>query len=213
MNRKLFAIPFAAVAVSAMLSLTAAPTFAAGPTVTMTELNQRVATLPQLAGLKNGDTVIISDDGSVTGANFSGEYIYHPAGSIVNMDAMYARWKDGLVTITASGEDASQMLATFIQQRDQLVIRDDITNDVGINVPVSQQQVTEALVTEPTDSSILRIADNAWLFRDNGNGTYTALVDVFEFKSGSTPTAATLSDDTTPLGTGNITQPVPVLFQ
>lgn len=201
-------------AASAVLALTAVPTYAAsGPTVTMTQLNQRVAALPQLAGLKNGNTVIITDNGSVTGAAFSGEYIYHPAGSSVKLVGMYARWKDGLVTITASGEDAATMLATFIQQREELLIRDDISGDTGIAVPVSQQQVTEALVTEPTDSSILRIPDNAWLFRDNGNGTYTALVDVFEFKSGDTPTAATLSDGTQPLGTGNITQPVPVMFQ
>lgn len=201
-------------AASAMLALTTVPTYAAsGPTVTMTQLNQRVATLPQLAGLKNGDTVIITDNGSVTGANFSGTYVYHPAGSNVKLDAMYARWKDGLVTITASGEDSTKMLATFIQQQDELVIRGDVNNDTGIAVPVSQQQVTEALITEPTDASILRIADNAWLFRNNGNGTYTALVDVFEFKSGDTPTAATLSDGTQPLGTGNITQPAPVMFQ
>lgn len=52
-----------------------------------------------------------------------------------------------------------------------------------------------------------------WLFRDNGNGSYTALVDVFMFWSGSTPAAATLPDGTTPLGEGTFTQPVPVLFQ
>jgi hypothetical protein len=34
----------------------------------MAQLNERVAQVPQLAGLKDGDRVIISDDGKVTGS-------------------------------------------------------------------------------------------------------------------------------------------------
>jgi hypothetical protein len=217
MNIKQFVMPVAAIASSVALVFWSMPAQAADvpPEVTMTQLNQRVEKLPQLEGLIDGDIVIITDNGKITGANFQGVYTYHPAGSKVTMNDMYARWKDGLVTLRHSTNDTKnkQMLATFIQQQTAKRIRGEVDNDAGIMTPVSQKQVTEVLSAEPTNSSIMRIPDNAWLFRDNGDGTYTALVDVFEFKSGNTPTAAVLQDGTKPLGKGAITQPVPVMMQ
>lgn len=221
MNDKLFSkmLPVAAVATSAMLVFGSvpsayaasgtvtvkppkvAPTAAPAPalvrapvSVTMAQLNQRVTQLPQLAGLKDGDKVIISDDGSVTGAQFQGTYIYHPAGTQVALGPMYARWKDGLVAIHMSTDpaDASDLsnantLFPFATYVDQTYGTGTDSAGTAIQVLASQQQVTAPLIQEPTNSAILRIADDAWLFRDAGNGKYIALTDVFVFQSGNTP--------------------------
>ena len=217
MNIKKIVMPVAAIASGVALLFWSVPAQAVNvpPEVTVTQLNQRVEKLPQLEGLKDGDTVIITDNGTMTGAKFQGTYIYHPAGSLVPMNDMYARWKDGLVTLTHSTNDTKnkQMLATLIEQNTYKRIRGEVNNDAGIVVPMSQQQVTKPLIGEATDWSVLRIPGNAWLLHDNENGTYTALVDMFEFKSGNTPTAAVMPNGEKPLGTGTIKQPVPVIVQ
>ncbi len=131
MNKKSFRnlIPLTAIVTSTLLGFgftgtayaaattpqaSAAPASAAPVNVSMQELNKRVATVPALAGLKDGDTVIISDDGSVTGAVWQGTYIYHPAGSVVPMTAMYARWKDGLVALTPTPAKDSESSASKV---------------------------------------------------------------------------------------------------
>ena len=219
MNKKSFRnlIPLTAIVTSTLLGIgftgianaatttpqaSAAPASAAPVNVSMQELDKRTATVPALAGLKDGDTVIISDDGSVTGAVWQGTYIYHPAGSVVPMTAMYARWKDGLVALTptpATGEETSApgtLDANFIAT--------DVFS--GTNAVVHQAQAT--LVNDPTDNSVLRIPDNAWLFRSNGNGQYTALVDTFTFVSGSQPLYPNVDKDNALEAAGS--QPVPV---
>jgi len=208
MNAKLSSklLPVAAVATGAMLVFGSLPAAYAdsGATayvppsgavaVTMSQLNQRIAQLPQLAGVKNGDSVIIADDGSVTNAQFQGTYVYHPAGSVITMGPMYARWKDGLVAIHMSTDPANasdpfmanvQMpFATYVEQS-----YGTGTNYAGnsIQVITGQAQVTKPLIAEPTNARILRLPGGAWLFRDNGDGTYTALTDVFVFQSGTAP--------------------------
>jgi hypothetical protein len=168
----------------------------------MQELDKRVATVPALVSLKNGDTVIINDDGSVTGAVWQGTYIYHPAGSVVPMTAMYARWKDGLVALTptpASGDETSAPGTLDANW---------VTTDVFSGTVTGDRQTQATLVTDPTDNTVLRIPDNAWLFRSTSDGQYVALVDTFTFVSGSTPLYPNPDEDNALVEAG--TQPVPV---
>jgi len=195
-----------AIAASAMLALgQTAQTHAVGVTppsttsttvlqLSMARLNQRIDKLPELASLKNGDLVTIYDDGSVSGRTWEGTFAYHPAGTHVPMMEMYARWKDGLVAIHLQTDPADafsdlnknvmQPFATFVEQT--YGTGKDYNGNM-VQVVVSQQQVTKRLISEPTNSAILRIPGNAWLLREEDNGQYTTLVDTFEFKSGGTP--------------------------
>ena len=245
MNNKLFSkmLPVAAVATSAILMFgsvpaayadsgtvavkppTGAPSMAAmrAPvSVTMAQLNQRVGQVPQLAGLQNGDKVIISDDGSVTGTQFQGTYIYHPAGTQVPLGPMYARWKDGLVAIHMSTDPANASNAFTANALFPFATYVDQTHGTGtdyagnpIQVLTSQKQVTAPLIQEPTNSAILRLADNAWLFRDAGNGKYVALTDVFVFQTGNAPMTWEISPTTgqSVWNADGVQQPVGVMNQ
>jgi hypothetical protein len=170
--------------------------------VTMQHLNERVATVPALAGLMSGDRVTISDDGTVTGATWSGTYVFHPAGSVVPATAMYARWKDGLVALTptpaaADGTVPGTLDASYVDQNP----------DVNNNEPT---QVIHTLINDPTDASVLRIPNNAWLFRLNSAGQYVTLVDVFVFESGSQPLYAQTQADGTITQVAQGSQPIAV---
>jgi hypothetical protein len=189
------------------------------PRISMERLNTRVAQLPELASLKNGDLVTVYDDGSVTGLTWEGTYVWRPAGSQVRLTDMYARWGDGLVAINMQTDpaDASdelnanvkQPFATFIEQEYAKT-----TNEDGDEVvtAIGQQQVTKRLIQEPTNANIWRIPNNAWLFRSAGNGQYTALVDVLEFRSGGTPVRQE-ETETTNEWVEEGTQPVGVAIQ
>ncbi|MCL5997212.1 MAG: hypothetical protein M1546_14330 [Chloroflexi bacterium] len=200
------ALAFGASTANAASNAEAAVTTAAGQavvSVSMQQLNQRVATVPALASLKDGDRVIISDDGTVTGATWQGIYVYHPAGSTVTPSAMYARWKDGVVTITPTPAET---------EGDPLPGTLDagyVTSDENINNG-APSQVLRKLITDTSDPSVLRIPDNAWLFRVNGSGQYTALVDVFVFESGSQPVWHQVNADDTTEDIAQGSQPVPV---
>lgn len=222
-------LPLTAVAVGALLAFAGAPVQAAtvgpGPetkaTISMATLNKRVEKLPELAGLKDGDLVTIFDDGKVTDSVWQGTYVYHPAGSKITPDHLYARWKDGLVAIHKGFDaddamknkaDHTHYFATYMEQTYAKTIRRELASDPGIMLPVSQRQVTKSLITEPTDSAILRIPENAFLFRAEGNGVYTALTDVFEFKEGGSPVKANklpFEKQQVPYGD----QPLGVMFQ
>jgi hypothetical protein len=161
----------------------------------MEQLNKRAATLPEMASLKSGDLVTISDDGKVTGKTWQGTYEFRPAGSVVTLDNMYLRWKDGLVAINQhmkDGKPDGTCDCTFVEQ-DYAYFKgpDDLSKDKAglkdVLTLVGQKQTLKPLATEPTDSKILRIPGNAWLFRDIGNGQYVTLVDAFIWKSGEKP--------------------------
>jgi hypothetical protein len=157
-----------------------APAQAAPVSITMQQLDERVAKLPALASLKNGDMLTISDDGSVTGAVWQGTYVYHPAGSVVPATAMYVRWKDGLVTLTPTPATATNAAPGTLDAN-------WVAQNVFSGTVLSNYQTQATLANEPTDSTVLRIPGNAWLFRVNSDGQYTALVDTFVFVSGSQP--------------------------
>jgi hypothetical protein len=173
------------IASSAVLGMTTPITAHAAEipiTLSMRQLNQRVATVPALSAAKDGDLISLSDDGSITGALWQGTYVFHPAGTKVTLSPMYMRWKDGIVTLTPTPAMVSgQALpgswdASFVAQT-------VYTN----GLPTADYQSIQTLVTDPSRLDVLRIKDNAWLFSVDANGQYTALVDVFVYQAGSQP--------------------------
>jgi hypothetical protein len=182
-----------AVALGAVLTFGATPANAqtvSPPPVkalTMKQLNQRTPTFAEQESLKNGDMVTISDDGTVTGKKWQGTFVYRTAGSVVPMDNMYVRWKDGLVAITPHLKDGKpdgtcdctfveQKYATFKGPEDRSKDKNDVKDILTL---VGQEQTLKPLVADPGDNSILRMPGNAWLFRNIGNGQYITLVDAF----------------------------------
>jgi hypothetical protein len=171
-----------------------APVVRAPVRISIERLNSRIDKLPELAGLRDGDIVILYDHQKATDSHWEAQYIYHPAGSVMPLKDMYARWRDGLVTINVHTDpsevrspdtkDKTYAFATLIEQQYKTVKRADITNDSGIEVAVAEKQVTRRLINEPTDAAILRIPGNAYLFREAGGGLFTTLVDTFEYKTG-----------------------------
>ena len=176
--------------------------------LSMEQFNQRMATLPEFSTLKKGDKVMLWDDGRTTDALWQGMFVYYPAGSVVPRMAMYARWKDGVVTLTRTPDPKpgqpplSSLDASFVQYGDW---------------PTKPWQTQRTLVKDGSDPSILRIPGNAWLFREDSAGQLTALVDVFVFESGSTPIPHTnwktggMLPDTLPKATGTL--PLPIASQ
>jgi hypothetical protein len=184
-----------AVFTSATISIAGmANAYAAGPRVSVEQLNKRTAQVPQLAGLNNGDTFTIYDDGSMTGRVWEGTYVYRPAGTRIRLGNAYARWRDGLVAIHMATDPADtnseldkntlRPLGTFMEQTYGTGINSDGDE---VEAAVSQRQVTKRLIADPTNASILRLPNNAWLYRWDGGDSYVALVDVYEFKSGDVP--------------------------
>ena len=170
----------------------------------MGQLDQRIATLPQLASAQDGTPVTLSDDGTVTHAIWQGHYVFHPAGSIVQPGPMYLRWKDGIVTITPTpsstpGQPLPGTLdASFVAQ----------SRDIN-GFPASNYQTIQTLIPDASNPSVLRIPDNAWLFRVDGNGQYTTLVDAFVYQSGNEP-VLDQRDANNELPAASGSQPVPV---
>ncbi len=184
-------VPLTAIVTSALLGyglpitanaaqVTSTPANTGPVTINMRQLVQHGPEPAAIAALKNGDQVIISDDGSVTGASWQGTYIYHPAGSIVPVTAMYARWKDDLVTLTPTPGTATTPAPGTLDAS-------WVATDVFSGTILDRHQTVATLIPEPTDPSILRIPNYAWLFRVNSNGQYVALVDTFQYVSGSQP--------------------------
>ena len=144
--------------------------------LSMRDFNRRSAALPQLAGLQDGDIVQLSDNGDVTGAIWQGTFVFHPAGSQVMPSAMYARWKDGVVAIQPTPNNSDNVSPGTFDASFIATAHD------------TPYQLVKTLIKDDNDTSVLRIPENAWLFRTtNNNGPYTALVDVFVYQSGSQP--------------------------
>ena len=165
--------------------------------MSMQQFNRRVAVLPELASLQEGDLVTLGDNGSVTDAVWQGTFVFHPAGSKVPLGAMYARWKDGVVAI-------SPTLSTVKVPRPGTLDASFVEAANG-----KTHQTIKTLINDYSASSVLRIPNNAWLLRADGNGQYTTLVDMFVFQSGNQPVALRrAANGSTVLLTGS--QPVPI---
>jgi hypothetical protein len=176
-----------------------APAQSAGPSVelTMQQVNQRVAQLPELANARDGDLITLRDDGSVTGSIWRGTYVYRPAGSKVARTGLYARWKDGVVTLTRTPNPRAGQ-----PPLDTLTV-------TYVNNERNPKHVTLPLVRDMADRTVWRIPQNAWLIREQANGDYVALVDMFEFSAGDAPVLnQRRPNGTLPPAFG--TQPVPV---
>ena len=165
--------------------------------MSMQQFNRRVAVLPELASMQEGDLVTLSDNGSVTDAIWQGTFVFHPAGSKVAPGAMYARWKDGVVAI-------SPTLGNVKVPRPGTLDANFVEAANG-----KTHQTIKTLINDYSASNVLRIPNNAWLLRADGNGQYTALVDMFVFQYGNQPVALRrAANGSTVLLTGS--QPVPI---
>ena len=152
------------------------------PVLPVEELLWRVNTLPEIKLLRDGDCATISKAENPAGPAWSGQYIYHPVGSTITLsNKMYIRWKDGFVALE-SGPDGQTIAYLTLYNKRQVIFPQDgsrpFIQDANIEKKVA------ALVRDPSNNSIVRIPNNAWLFRESGNNTFTTLVDVFEYKSG-----------------------------
>jgi endonuclease YncB( thermonuclease family) len=154
--------------------------------LTVADLDQRVEKPSILGALKDGDCVTISGT-TEDGAAWSGQFMYHPAGSAVTQSPGFVRWKDGFVLIERNPEDASQLVAHVSQYRQGEPVEVTIGGRV-FKVPSREKVLFQAVLPlerDPGDASVVRLpVTNTWIARDLGNGQYQALVDFFEYKSG-----------------------------
>lgn len=166
MNKRIVSLPMLASCAALTLALVQ-PAFAAGTApaaapacaaVSAETLNNRVpsSAIPALAGLKDGACVTLSKAASGLADAWTGAYIYHPAGSVVPLTAMYVRWQDGFVMVRWNQDGV-------------------LVAHVNIAKPLEWAG----------ESGILALPDTGtWILRDLGNGKFQALVDVFEYQSG-----------------------------
>ncbi len=150
------------------------------PVFQIESLIERTPKLNAFSLLKDGDCVVIQKTANAAGPAWQGKYVWHPAGSQIALSDMYVRWKDGFVRITK--ETDGSYAARFVQSNaPSLVIA---AGQRPFFKPGSDEPTTKTIISEPTQPGVLRINNNAFLFRDAGNGKYTALVDVFAYQSG-----------------------------
>lgn len=165
----------------------ARPKPAYSPTVCATfsveELISRVPRLAEQTLLKDGDCVNIVKASNPGGPAWGGRYVYHPAGSRVALGNVYVRWKDGFVRIV-KGPDGRLIADMEEVQATRLVIPSTPGGRPFI-VPASVRRFTAELERDAGNPAIVRIPNNAWLFREVGAGQFVALVDVFEYVSGA----------------------------
>lgn len=145
------------------------------------ELTTRVDKLPEQAYLRNGDCITISGATDAQVNTWSGSYIYHPAGTTVKLANMYVRWRDGFVAITGNSDGTND--AHFVMNNIGEVARVFGPFKLII-VPGHDASTVRTLVRDVNSTDVIRIPDNAWLFRDAGNGKVTTFVDSFEYIRG-----------------------------
>jgi hypothetical protein len=136
----------------------------------------------KINNLRDGDCFTLVKAANPVGAEWSGQFIYHPAGSIIKLDtSLYARWKDAIVMIEvdANGTPLAHVVKdTWYKYRPWLPPSPD-------PVPGSRRVNPQVLTRDEGRPEMLQIPNpRTWLFRDVGNGTYEAMVDVFVYKSG-----------------------------
>ena len=150
------------------------------PVFQIEALIERKPSLPEFSLLKDGNCVVLQKANNPAGVAWQGQYIWHPAGSQIVLSNMYVRWKDGFVRITQEADGS--FVARFIQSTAASIVFPQ--GQRPFFKPGKDEPATKAIIREPTQQNVLRIENNAFLFREASNGKYTALVDVFEYKSG-----------------------------
>jgi|GEM_PF-3492198 len=135
--------------------------------------------------LRDGDCVIIQKDVNANGPAWSGEYIYHPAGSAAKLGQGYVRWKDGFVMLANDPAQSGALSATVDEDRRKFI---EITRaGRTFNLPIGMEHFGSLLPLErdPGNAGIVRLpVIGTWLFQDLGNGKFSPLVDYFEYVSG-----------------------------
>ncbi len=139
--------------------------------------------LPELSVLHNGDCVTIYKAANPVGPAWSGDYIYHPAGTVLDgFSNMYVRWVDAVVMITVDQNGVPS--ATVIKDIYHPFYSPRFGWDYS-PIPGSRTTELQTLVPDPGMPNMLEIPNpRTWLFQDLGNGKYKALTDVFIYKSG-----------------------------
>jgi micrococcal nuclease len=155
--------------------------------VSVAELSQRIEKPSMLGALNPGDCVTINQAATAGVEAWSGEYIYHPAGSTVTLDQGFVRWKDGFVLMQTDPANAGQLLAHVSQYRPGNP-RQVTFGGRTFTIPSREKVLFQAVLPlerDPGDASIVRLpVANTWVFKDLGDGHYQALVDFFQYASG-----------------------------
>jgi endonuclease YncB( thermonuclease family) len=150
--------------------------------VQLERLMERRPALPELARVKSGDCVTINKAENPAGTQWSGQYVFRPAGSAITPGTMFVRWKDAFMLITkdADGEIYAHVVRDSYKSRIFPWERGQYDTTPG-----STRVNKQIFARDTADNSILVLPDpRTFLFKDLGNGQWQALVDVYEFKSG-----------------------------
>lgn len=162
--------------------LAAAPVVNGCTVVQLERLMERRDALPELARVSAGDCVTVNKAENPAGAQWSGQYVFRPAGSTITPGTMYVRWKDAFMLITkdADGEIYAHVVRDSYKKRIFPWERGQYDTTPG-----STRVNKQLFVRDTADSSILVLPNpRTFLFKDLGNGQWQALVDVYEYKSG-----------------------------
>ena len=132
--------------------------------------------------LHDGDCVTLFKAANPESPEWSGQYIHHPAGTVLSLSNMYARWKDAIVMITVDSNGVAS--ANVIKD----IYHPFYSPRWGWDYsPVKGTRTTklQTLERDPGMPQMLQIPNpRTWLFEDVGNGQYKTLTDVFVYKSG-----------------------------
>jgi micrococcal nuclease len=157
---------------------------AAGCTVLdVARLMERQATLPELATLAPGECVRITKTQNTETAAWSGAYTWQPKGSRITPGPLYARWKDAFLLITREAD--GELYANVVRDSyKSLIFPWERASDYD-RTPGSTRVTQQRLERDTADAAIVRVPNpKTFLFRDNGDGTWTTLTDVFLYREG-----------------------------
>jgi len=154
-------------------------------TITAEALYTRVDKVPEVGLLHDGDCVTISKAANQDGPAWSGQYIYHPAGTVVGLVPMYFRWKDGMVSIHVDSNGA--VSADVVRHTKEKILQFG-TRIFIRNIGVAEYPEIQPVTPDPGQPEMLQIQNpRSWLMQSVGNGLYKVLTDVFVYQSGDYP--------------------------
>lgn len=164
-------------------------------TLNAQDLMTRGARPPVANTLRDGDCVYIQKEANANGAAWRGKFIYHPAGSAAKLAQGYARWKDGFVVL--QNDPANNGALSGSVEEDRQKFAEVKVFGTVYKIPAGTQRFAALLPLErdPANAAIVRLpVIGTWLFRENPNGSFTPLVDYFEYVSGDLKVPALAAD-------------------
>ncbi len=154
-------------------------------TITAEALYNRVDKVPEVGLLHDGDCVTIYKAENLDGPAWQGNYIYHPAGTVVGMAPMYFRWKDGMVSIHV---DSNGLVTADVVRHTKTKTTSFGPFTFRREVGVAEYPTTQSVLTDPGRQDMLQIQNpRTWLMQSLGNGKYQVLTDIFVYQSGDYP--------------------------